>query len=39
VRQVNEGAWPVRDYDGQGLVRPCRLRLVDHPREVAYRPR
>jgi SAM-dependent methyltransferase len=39
VRQVNDGALPVRDYDGQGVVRPCRLRLVDHPREVGYRAR
>lgn len=39
VRNVNEGAVPVRDYDGQGVVRPCRLRLVDHAREMAYRPR
>lgn len=39
VRQVNEQHVPVRDYDGQGLVRPCRLRLVDHAREAVYRPR
>lgn len=39
VNNINEGAVPVRDYDGQGVVRPCRLRLVDHAREMAYRPR
>ncbi|MFO1217237.1 MAG: class I SAM-dependent methyltransferase [Burkholderiaceae bacterium] len=39
VRRVNEGALPVRDFDGQTVVRNCRLRLVDHSREVAYRPR
>jgi SAM-dependent methyltransferase len=39
VRQVNDGALPLKDYDGQGVVRPCRLRLVDHPREVGYRAR
>lgn len=39
VRRVNEGTLPLHDYDGQGFVRNCRLRLVDHPREVAYRPR
>lgn len=39
VRQINAGAVQVHDYDGQGIVRPCRLRLVDHGREVAYRPR
>ena len=39
VRQLNDANVPLRDYDGAGLVRPCRLRLVDHPREAAYRPR
>lgn len=39
LRRVNEGALPLRDHDGQGFVRHCRLRLVDHSREVAYRPR
>jgi SAM-dependent methyltransferase len=39
LRQMNEGAVPVRDYDGQSVVRPCRLRLIEHPREVGYRPR
>lgn len=39
VRRINEGALPVRDYDGQGVVRNCRLRLVDQARETAYRPR
>lgn len=27
------------DFDGSSRVRPCRLRLIDHTREVAYRPR
>lgn len=39
VRNVNEGVVPLRDYDGQSMVRPCRLRLVEQPREVGYRPR
>lgn len=39
VRRVNDQALTLKDYDGQGVVRPCRLRLVDHPREVGYRPR
>jgi SAM-dependent methyltransferase len=39
VRRVNDGALPVLDYDGKAFVRSCRLRLVDHSREVAYRPR
>lgn len=39
VRQINDGAVPIHDYDGESVVRPCRLRLVDHAREVAYRPR
>lgn len=39
VRRVNDGALPVRDFDGQTFVRNCRLRLIDHSREVAYRPR
>jgi len=39
VHRVNEGALPLHDYDGQGVVRPCRLRLVDHAREVSYRAR
>jgi hypothetical protein len=30
---------PLLDFDGQSRVRPCRLRLIDHAREVAYRPR
>lgn len=39
VRQLNDAQVPVRDYDGAGLVRPARLRLVDQPRESVYRPR
>jgi hypothetical protein len=39
AQQVNAANLPLRDYDGQGIVRPCRLRLVDQRREVAYRPR
>lgn len=39
VRRVNDGALPVHDFHGQSLVRHCRVRLVDHSREVAYRPR
>lgn len=39
VNGVNEAVVPVLDFDGQTTVRPCRLRLVDHAREVAYRPR
>jgi hypothetical protein len=39
VRQCNDANVPVRDYDGAGFVRPARLRLVEQPREAAYRPR
>ena len=39
MQRVNEGAVMLKDFDGQGLVRPWRLRMVDLPREVAYRPR
>lgn len=39
MRNMNEGAVPLRDYDGQSVVRPCRLRLIEQPREVGYRPR
>ncbi|MBI5721458.1 MAG: hypothetical protein HZC37_27625 [Burkholderiales bacterium] len=39
VRQLNDAHVPLRDYDGAGFVRPARLRLVDQPREAAYRPR
>ncbi len=39
VRQLNAADVPLRDYDGAGLVRPCRLRLVDQGRETVYRPR
>jgi hypothetical protein len=39
VRLTNEARWPLLDFDGQTVVRPCRLRLVDQAREVAYRVR
>lgn len=39
VSRVNEGNVSLLDFDGQAIVRPCRLRLVDHAREVAYRTR
>ncbi|MDP2004470.1 MAG: class I SAM-dependent methyltransferase [Rubrivivax sp.] len=39
VNIVNEGVVPVLDFDGQTVVRPCRLRMVDQSRELAYRPR
>ena len=39
VRGLNEAHVPLRDYDGAGLVRPCRLRLVDQAREAVYRKR
>ena len=39
VQRINDGAVTLLDYDGQGVVRNGRLRLVDHAREVAYRPR
>jgi hypothetical protein len=38
VERVNEGALPVRDFDGRGLVRPARLRYVERARELSYRP-
>ena len=37
VQRCNAGVLPVRDYDGKTLVRPARLRLVEHAREVSYR--
>lgn len=39
VRGFNDAHVPVNDYDGTTLVRPGRLRLVDHARETVYRPR
>lgn len=39
VQRVNDAALMLHDFDGSSPVRPCRLRLVDHGREVAYRPR
>lgn len=37
VEQLNAADLPVRHFDGQALVRPARLRLVAHRREVDYR--
>ena len=37
VDEVNAGQVPVRHFDGDAFVRPARLRLVQQPREVAYR--
>lgn len=39
VRGLNDANVPVLDYDGTSIVRPSRLRLVDHARETVYRPR
>jgi SAM-dependent methyltransferase len=39
VHRMNAGVVELLDFDGQSTVRPCRLRLVDQGREVAYRPR
>jgi hypothetical protein len=39
VDGLDRAGVPLLDLDGQTSVRPCRLRLVDHRREVAYRPR
>lgn len=39
VARVNDARIPVLDFDGQTTVRPCRLRLTDHPRETTYRSR
>ena len=39
VERVNAAHLPVHDFNDAGtLVRPARLRLVEHPRETAYRP-
>jgi hypothetical protein len=39
VERVNAVDLPVHDFhDAASLVRPARLRLVEHAREVAYRP-
>ncbi|MCE4556425.1 hypothetical protein [Pelomonas cellulosilytica] len=38
VARVNDAQLPVHEFhDTASLVRPARLRLVEHPREVAYR--
>ena len=37
VAQLNGADLQLRHFDGQGLVRPCRLRQVAHRREVDYR--
>lgn len=39
VERVNAADVPVLDFDGTTAVRPCRLRLVEHPREIGYRVR
>jgi len=39
VRDFNAAHVPLMHFDGKAVVRPGRLRLVDHVREVAYRPR
>ena len=38
VDAVNSADVPVRHFDGVTAVRPARLRLVDHRRELDYRP-
>ncbi len=38
VDLLNAANLPLRHFDGQTLVRPARLRLVEHRREVSYRP-
>jgi len=38
VEGLNAADLPLRHFDGQGFVRPCRLRQVEHRREVDYRP-
>ncbi|MEK8050026.1 class I SAM-dependent methyltransferase [Ideonella sp. DXS22W] len=37
VDEINGAQVPLRHFDGQETVRPARLRLVQHPREVEYR--
>jgi hypothetical protein len=37
VRALNQARLPVLDFDGVTPVRPARLRMVEHPREVNYR--
>lgn len=38
VDALNAANLPLRHFDGETLVRPARLRLVEHRREVSYRP-
>jgi len=39
VERVNTALLPVHEFnDANTLVRPARLRLVEHPRETVYRP-
>ncbi len=39
VERVNAAHLPIHDFhDAASLVRPARLRLVEQPREVSYRP-
>jgi len=37
VDELNAADLPLCHFDGQGFVRPARLRLVEHRREVDYR--
>lgn len=37
VEGANAAHLPVLHFDGTTIVRPARLRLVEHPRETAYR--
>lgn len=37
VGELNDARLPVLDFDGATTVRPARLRMVEHPREVNYR--
>ena len=38
VDELNTANLPLQHFDGQTFVRPARLRLVEHRREVDYRP-
>ena len=38
VDELNTAHLPLQHFDGQTFVRPARLRLVEHRREVDYRP-
>ena len=37
VQRFNAARLPVHDFDGQAVVRPTFLRMLDFPREVSYR--